>query len=48
MLHKMSEQNWCNVIEGNLSSFFNMSSAVIGKMHEQSFGQIVILGLLMH
>ena len=41
MLHKMSEQNWHDVIEVNLNSCFNMSSAVIGKMREQNFGRIV-------
>ena len=41
MLHKMSEQNWYDVIAVNLSSCFNMSHAVIDKMREQGFGRIV-------
>lgn len=41
MLHKMSEQNWRDVIDTNLSSCFNMTSVVIGKMRDQNFGRIV-------
>ena len=41
MLHKMSDKNWHEVIEVNLSSCFNMSSTVIGKMRNNNFGRIV-------
>lgn len=41
MLHKMSDKNWHDVIDVNLSSCFNMSSAVIGKMRDNNFGRIV-------
>ena len=43
MLHKMSLQNWHDVIEVNLSSCFNMSNSVITKMREHNFGRIVNL-----
>ncbi|PCJ25377.1 MAG: beta-ketoacyl-ACP reductase [Rickettsiales bacterium] len=41
MLHKLSAENWAEVIDINLSSCFNMSSAVIGNMRNQGFGRIV-------
>ncbi len=40
-LHKMSKDNWQKVIDVNLNSVFNMTSLVINKMRESSFGRIV-------
>ena len=40
-LHKMSKDNWQKVIDVNLNSIFNMTSLVINKMRENSFGRIV-------
>ncbi len=39
--HKMSKDNWQKVIDVNLNSIFNMTSLVINKMRENSFGRIV-------
>lgn len=41
MLHKMNPSQWHDVINTNLNSCFNMCSAVISRMREQSFGRIV-------
>ncbi|MDB2414758.1 3-oxoacyl-ACP reductase [Rickettsiales bacterium] len=41
MLHKMSLDNWSDVIQTNLSSCFNMSHCVINHMRENNFGRIV-------
>lgn len=41
MMHKMSNDNWRNVIDINLSSCFNMCSAVINQMRTQNFGRII-------
>ncbi len=41
MLHKMSIEDWQTVIHINLSSCFNMCSAVINKMREQKYGRII-------
>ena len=40
-LHKMSRDNWQKVIDVNLNSIFNMTSLVINKMRENSFGRII-------
>ena len=40
-LHKMSLEQWNKVIEVNLNSAFNVTSLVINKMRENSFGRIV-------
>ena len=40
-LHKMSRDNWQKVIDVNLNSVFNMTSLVINKMRENSFGRII-------
>ena len=40
-LHKMSKDNWQKVIDVNLNSIFNMTSLVINKMRENSFGRII-------
>ena len=37
----MSQDNWQKVIDVNLNSIFNMTSLVINKMRENSFGRIV-------
>ncbi|MGX6960046.1 MAG: SDR family oxidoreductase [Rickettsia endosymbiont of Pentastiridius leporinus] len=41
MLHKMSHQDWNDVINVNLNSCFNMSSSVIEQMRNQNYGRIV-------
>lgn len=41
MLHKMSHQDWNDVINVNLNSCFNMSSNVIEPMRNQNYGRIV-------
>jgi acetoacetyl-CoA reductase len=40
-LHKMTEEQWREVIETNLDSLFNMTRSVIEGMRERSFGRIV-------
>ncbi len=37
----MSLENWSKVINVNLNSIFNVTSSVINKMRENSFGRIV-------
>lgn len=41
MLHKMNKDSWDKVIDANLTSCYNMCSAVIGHMRNNSFGRIV-------
>jgi acetoacetyl-CoA reductase len=41
MLHKMSEEQWNDVIHVNLASIFNMTRNVIESMRERGFGRIV-------
>ena len=41
MLHKMTPQQWHEVISTNLDSLFNMCSTVINGMREREFGRIV-------
>ena len=41
MMHKMQELDWQDVININLSSCFNMSSAVINQMRNQNYGRII-------
>lgn len=41
MLHKMSSEQWQDVITTNLSSCFNMSRAVIESMRAKEFGRII-------
>jgi acetoacetyl-CoA reductase len=41
MLHKMSPEQWADVIATDLTSCFNMCRAVIGSMREHGFGRIV-------
>src|SRR6202012_2779542 len=41
MLHKMSPQQWNEVIFVNLASIFNMSRQVIDGMHERGYGRII-------
>jgi acetoacetyl-CoA reductase len=43
-LHKMTPQQWTEVIQTNLTSCFNMSRCVIDGMRERSFGRIVNIG----
>ncbi len=41
MFHKMTPEQWCLVIDTNLSSLFNMCRPVIEGMRERGFGRIV-------
>ena len=41
MMHKMSHEDWNNVIDTNLTSCFNMSQAVISSMRENGYGRII-------
>ncbi len=41
MLHKMSPENWSDVIATNLTSCYNMSHAVIGGMRDAGYGRVV-------
>ncbi len=41
MLHKMTPQQWNDVIYVNLASIFNMSRQVIEGMRERSYGRII-------
>jgi acetoacetyl-CoA reductase len=41
MLHKMTPQQWNEVIHVNLASIFNMSRQVIEGMRERGFGRII-------
>ena len=43
-MHKMTPQQWAEVIQTNLSSCFNMCRCVIDEMRERSFGRIVNIG----
>jgi acetoacetyl-CoA reductase len=41
VLHRMTEEQWSEVIRVNLASIFNMTRNVIEGMRERSFGRIV-------
>ena len=41
MLHKMTHQQWREVISTNLDSLFNMCSNIVEGMREREFGRIV-------
>ena len=41
MLHKMTEEQWNDVIHVNLASIFNMTRNVIESMRERGFGRII-------
>lgn len=41
MLHKMTEEQWSEVIRVNLASIFNMTRNVIEGMRERGYGRIV-------
>jgi acetoacetyl-CoA reductase len=41
MLHKMSHEQWSEVIRTDLDSLFNMTRPVINGMRERSFGRII-------
>ena len=43
-MHKMTPQQWGEVISTNLTSCFNMCRCVIDGMRERSFGRIVNIG----
>ena len=40
-LHKMTPEQWSEVVDTNLNSVFNMSRAVIEGMRERGFGRII-------
>jgi acetoacetyl-CoA reductase len=44
MLHKMSLEQWREVLDVNLGGCFSMCRAVIGGMRERRFGRIVNMG----
>jgi acetoacetyl-CoA reductase len=44
MLHKMTQQQWHEVIDVNLGGCFNMCRAVIEGMRERHYGRIVNIG----
>jgi len=41
MLHKMTEEQWIEVIQVNMASIFNMTRNVIEGMRDRGFGRIV-------
>jgi acetoacetyl-CoA reductase len=43
-IHKMSPEQWLEVIQTNLTSCFNMARLVIDGMRERGFGRIVNIG----
>jgi acetoacetyl-CoA reductase len=43
-MHRMSNENWIEVIRTNLSSCFNMCNAVFDGMRARGFGRIVNIG----
>ena len=43
-MHKMTFEQWNQVIQTNLTSCFNMCHAVLNGMRERSFGRIVNIG----
>jgi len=43
-MHKMTPQQWAEVIQTNLTSCFNMCRCVIDGMRERNFGRIVNIG----
>ncbi|MDW6021957.1 beta-ketoacyl-ACP reductase [Mesorhizobium sp. BAC0120] len=43
MFHKMTREQWKEVIETNLSGVFNMTHPVWGGMRERKFGRVIII-----
>jgi acetoacetyl-CoA reductase len=41
MLHRMSHEQWSEVIRTNLDSLFNMTRPVINGMRERNFGRVI-------
>lgn len=41
MFHKMTPDQWQNVMTTNLTSCFNLTRAIIGDMREKGFGRII-------
>ncbi|UOD29001.1 acetoacetyl-CoA reductase [Massilia violaceinigra] len=41
MLHRMTPEQWLNVVQTNLGSMFNMSRNVIESMRQRQFGRII-------
>ena len=44
MLHKMSKEDWEQVIDTNLTSCYNLCRVAIPNMRERSYGRIVNIG----
>ncbi|MBN8467413.1 acetoacetyl-CoA reductase [Corallococcus exiguus] len=44
MLHKMTSEQWNEVIQTNLTSCFNLCNVVVGAMRERGFGRIINIG----
>ncbi|MBN9685881.1 acetoacetyl-CoA reductase [Corallococcus sp. NCSPR001] len=44
MLHKMTSEQWNEVIQTNLTSCFNLCNGVVGPMRERGFGRIINIG----
>jgi acetoacetyl-CoA reductase len=44
MLHKMTAEQWNEVLQTNLTSCFNLCSLVVGGMRERGFGRIINIG----
>lgn len=43
-LHRMTSEQWADVIDTNLTSCFNMARCVIDSMRDRNFGRIVNIG----
>ena len=41
MLHKMSVENWCDVISTNLDSCFNMCRCLVPQMRDAGYGRVI-------
>lgn len=44
MLHKMSKEDWEQVLDTNLTSCYNLCRAVIPNMRERNYGRIINIG----
>jgi len=41
MVHKMTQEQWCKVIDVNLTGTFNMINAIVPYMREKKYGKII-------
>lgn len=44
LLLRMKDDDWCNVLETNLTSVFRLSKAVLHNMMKKRFGRIITIG----